>query len=102
MRQGAPHGFRYRERLLDIDLALFYSISDLGAVWNTSLGGPRWMADLGCCSGHMTSPISPRQLFVRLLPFPPTLRLTLWHVLNNSPAIPRTKVFNSSHCVFTI
>ena len=100
VRQGAPHGFRYRQRLLDIDFALVYSISGLGAVWSTSQGGPRWMADLGCCSGHMTSPQYRRgnRLYVSL-PFPPH-RLTLRHMLNNSAAIPRTKVFRSSHCVF--
>jgi hypothetical protein len=57
VRQGAPHGFLYKQRLLDIDFVpwVFYASPAYRVVDGTSLGGPRLMADLRCCSGHMTS-----------------------------------------------
>jgi hypothetical protein len=86
-------------------LLLGYSMSDLRTVWCTSLGGPRPMPDLRCCSGHMTTLTSPRQLFVRLSSVDhkiSTLGPTSCHMMNNSAAISRRKALRSSQCVFAI
>ena len=60
VRQGVPHGFRYRKRLLDIDFArwVFYAGPKYRVVyisgWLTSDGGPellRWAHDIPNIAG---------------------------------------------------
>ena len=92
VRQGALYGLRYRERLLDIDLApwVFYIGSAYRVVYISGrppLDGRHWLLRWT----YDIPNIGEATVCTSLLPFPPTLRLTLCHTMNNSAAIPRTK-----------
>ena len=106
VRQGAPHGFRYRNRSVDVDFALweFYVGPMYRAVyisgWPGSKDQPallKWTDDIPNIAGATVC--------TSLFPFTPeisTLGLMPCRIMNNSAATSRRKTLRPPQRVFAI